>query len=175
MIREMSKSDFESFWPTFSAIIQAQETYAFDPEMSLEQGFSLWCEQTLKSYVYTEENIVLGTYYIKQNAMGPSSHICNCGYMVSAKARGKGIARRLCEHSQKVALEHGFDAMQFNSVVSTNEAAVRLWKKLGFNIIGTIPKAYRHAKLGLVDSYVMYKWLQMSEYIVREELAEHPN
>lgn len=66
----------------------------------------------------------------------------------------------MCEHSQAVARELGFEAMQFNSVVSTNDSAVRLWKKLGFAIVGTIPKAYRHAELGLVDSYVMYKWLR---------------
>ncbi len=77
--------------------------------------------------------------------------------MVSNEARGKGIARLMCEHSQETALEFGFDAMQFNSVVSTNEIAVKLWEKLGFQIIGTIPKAYKHAKLGLVDSYIMHK------------------
>jgi ribosomal protein S18 acetylase RimI-like enzyme len=80
--------------------------------------------------------------------------------MVSSEARGKGIARLMCEHSQETALALGFDAMQFNSVVSTNEVAVRLWEKLGFQIIGTIPKAYQHAHLGFVDSYIMYKWLR---------------
>ena len=160
MIREITKSDFESFWRTFSTVIQAQETYAFEPNMTLEQAFNLWCETPLKAYVFVENNVVLGTYYIKPNAMGPSSHICNCGYMVSNEARGKGIARLMCEHSQEKAIEFGFDAMQFNSVVSTNEVAVRLWEKLGFSIIGTIPKAYKHAQLGLVDSYIMYKWLR---------------
>ena len=160
MIKEISKSDFESFWPTFLDIIQAQETYAIDPDLNLEQAFSLWCELPLKSYVYVENDTVLGTYYLKQNAMGPSSHICNCGYMVSNEARGKGIARQLCEHSQKMALELGFYAMQFNSVVSTNRIAVSLWEKLGFSIVGTLPKAYKHGQLGFVDSYVMYKWLR---------------
>ncbi len=160
MIKEISKSEFEAFWPTFLDVIQAQETYAFDPDLNLEQAFSIWCELPLKSYAYVENDSVLGTYYIKQNAMGPSSHICNCGYMVSSAARGKGIARQLCEHSQKIALELGFDAMQFNSVVSTNKVAVSLWEKLGFSIVGTLPKAYKHSKLGLVDSYVMYKWLR---------------
>lgn len=160
MIKEISKSDFESFWPTFLDIIQAQETYAIDPDLNLEQAYSLWCEQPLKSLVYVENDTVLGTYYLKQNAMGPSSHICNCGYMVSNEARGKGIARRLCEHSQKMALELGFDAMQFNNVVSTNRIAASLWEKLGFSIVGTLPKAYRHGQLGFVDSYVMYKWLR---------------
>ncbi|TMO95986.1 GNAT family N-acetyltransferase, partial [Pseudoalteromonas sp. S3178] len=69
------------------------------------------------------------------------------------------IARLMCEHSQQQALALGFEAMQFNSVVSTNELSIKLWQKLGFTIVGTIPKAYKHPRLGLVDSYVMYKWL----------------
>ncbi|CAD5282522.1 Acetyltransferase [Alteromonas sp. 38] len=161
MIREITKLDFESFWPTFYSVIQAQETYAFDPNMTLEEAYSLWCEIPLNAYVFVESNAVLGTYYIRPNAMGPSSHICNCGYMVSPEARGKGIARLMCEHSQKKAIELGFDAMQYNSVVSTNNVAVRLWEKLGYSIIGTIPKAYKHGQLGLVDSYIMYKWLRI--------------
>ncbi|MGF1908605.1 GNAT family N-acetyltransferase [Vibrio kasasachensis] len=160
MIREITKSDFESFWSTFSMVIEAQETYAFDPDMTMEQAFNLWCEVPLKAYAFVENGVVLGSYYLKQNAMGPSSHICNCGYMVSSEARGKGVARQMCEHSQQKAIELGFEAMQFNSVVSTNDIAVRLWEKLGFSIIGTIPKAYKHGRLGYVDSYVMYKWLQ---------------
>jgi ribosomal protein S18 acetylase RimI-like enzyme len=160
MIREITRADFESFWPTFSAVIHAQETYAFDPDMTQEHAFDLWCKSSLQAYVFVMNDVVLGSYYIKPNAMGPSSHICNCGYMVSTEARGKGIARLMCEHSQATALRLGFDAMQFNSVVSTNEVAVKLWEKLGFQIIGTIPKAYKHARLGLVDSYIMHKWLR---------------
>lgn len=160
MFREITQSDFELFWPTFSSVIQAQETYAFDPNMTLEQAYHLWCETPLKTYVFVENNVVLGSYFIKPNAMGPSQHICNCGYMVTDEARGKGIARKMCEHSQEQALLLSFEAMQFNSVVSTNDVAVQLWQKLGFNIIGTIPRAYKHGKLGYVDSYVMHKQLR---------------
>lgn len=161
-IREMTKADFEQFWPTFSAIIQAQETYAFEPDLTYEQAFTLWCKTPLKTFVLVEHGTVLGTYYLKPNAAGPSRHVCNCGYMVLSKARGKGVAQTLCEHSQALALQMGFKAMQFNSVVSTNEGAVRLWQKLGFSIVGTLPKAYEHATLGFVDSFVMYKWLEPS-------------
>ncbi len=163
MIREITKSDFELFWPTFSEIVKAQETYALDPNMTLDDAFTVWCVSVLKAFVFEENEMVLGTYYIKPNSMGPSSHICNCGYMVANSARGRGIARLMCEHSQKIAIKHGFDAMQFNNVVSTNEHAITLWKKLDFNIIGTIPKAYQHGQLGLIDSYIMYKWLRTSQ------------
>ncbi|UGA56746.1 GNAT family N-acetyltransferase [Vibrio sp. VB16] len=159
MIREIQKSDFEQFWPCFEKVIKAQETYAFDPEMTYEQAYDLWCQSPLKTYVFIEDGKVLGSYYIKPNAQGPSDHICNCGYIVNENARGKGIARKLCVHSIEIAVNLGFEAMQFNSVVSTNEIAVNLWKKLGFSIIGIIPHAYRHKRLGYVDSYIMHRKL----------------
>lgn len=159
VIKEIELSEFEAFWPSFQAIIRAEDSYAFDPNMTFEQAYELWCIAPLKTFVYVEDDQVLGSYYIKANAMGPSRHICNCGYMVSDAARGRGLARQLCEHSQQQAIELGFEAMQFNSVVASNEVAVRLWQKLGFDIVGTIPKAYKHGKLGNVDCHVMYKCL----------------
>ncbi|MGF1704714.1 N-acetyltransferase family protein [Enterovibrio baiacu] len=159
MIREMNRGDFDAFWPTFESIIQSQETYALRPDMTQEEAYAFWVTSTSKSFVYENDGEILGTYYIKPNAMGPSDHICNCGYMVSENARGRGVARELCEHSLRVAVALGFEAMQFNSVVSTNAIAVLLWEKLGFSIIGTIPKAYRHPTLGYVDCFVMHRLL----------------
>eukprot|EP00980_Cylindrotheca_fusiformis_P005500 scaffold1170_cov122-Cylindrotheca_fusiformis.AAC.8 len=129
----MTRLDFESFWPCFKSVIQAQETYAFDPNMTLEEAYRLWCELPLKTFAFVDgDEHILASYYMKPNGMGPGDHICNCGYMVDAKAQGRGIARQLCEHSQRIAKELGFKAMQFNAVVSTNVVAVALWKKLGF-------------------------------------------
>jgi RimJ/RimL family protein N-acetyltransferase len=160
MIRAITRSDFEAFWPCFESVIKAQETYAFDPDMSFEEAYQLWCVRPLKTFVFEENGQILGSYYIKPNAMGPGDHICNCGYMVSESARGKGIAKQLCRHSQEIAIDLCFEAMQFNSVVSSNEVAVSLWQKLGFRIIGTIPDAYRHGRFGYVDCYIMYKQLR---------------
>ena len=98
--------------------------------------------------------------YIKTNQNGPGDHVCNCGYMVSSTARGKGLATSMCEHSLKIALELGYKAMQFNFVASTSEGAVRLWTKLGFETVGRLPKAFDHPAIGLVDALVMYKWLE---------------
>lgn len=158
----MTKADFEQFWPVFKEIVVAQETYAFDPDIDFDTAYNLWCVNVQQAFVMKEGGAVLGSYYIKPNASGPSSHISNCGYMVGPNARGKGVARKLCLHSQATALAMGYTAMQFNSVVSTNEIAVQLWQKLGFSIIGTIPNAYQHRTLGLVDSYIMHK--QLSEH-----------
>ncbi|UTM56023.1 GNAT family N-acetyltransferase [Photobacterium sp. CCB-ST2H9] len=159
LFREMTSSDFQQFWPTFQTIIQEQETYAFEPQMNVSQAYALWCEQPLRTFVCEQDGMLLGSYYLKANAMGPGDHVCNCGYMVTSEARGRGVAKAMCEHSQQIAVSLGFRAMQFNSVVSTNEAAVALWQKLGYQIVGTIPGAYRHRTLGYVDTFVMYKSL----------------
>lgn len=65
----------------------------------------------------------------------------------------------MCHHSQEEARKLRFRAMQFNLVVSTNEHALDLWKKLGFQVIGLLPEAFKHNKLGYVDALVMYKKL----------------
>jgi GNAT superfamily N-acetyltransferase len=159
MIKEMQESDFKAFWPIFSDIVDAQETYNFAADINERDAYNLWCVGPSKSYIFEQNNQILGSYYIKANALGPGDHVCNCGYMVAKHARGQGIARKMCEHSQLEAIKMGFKAMQFNSVVSTNATAILLWQKLGYKTIGILPKAYRHKKQGFVDSLIMYKEL----------------
>lgn len=160
LIREATKSDFEKIWPIFREIASAGETYAYPPDVTKEEGKKLWMDMPRKTFVAESEEGILGTYYIKTNQAGPGSHVCNCGYMVSPLSRGKGLATAMCEHSQKMALELGYEAMQFNFVASTNKGAVRLWQKLGFDIVGRLPRAFKHPSKGHVDAFVMYKWLK---------------
>ncbi len=158
-IRPITPGDFDRFWPTFQAIAEARETYAYDPAVTKDSARTMWLDLPLYTFVAEENGELLGSYYLKANAGGPGDHVCNCGYMVAPAARGRGVAQRMCEHSLDVARDAGFLAMQFNSVVSTNEVAVALWRKMGFEVVGTLPRAYRHRTRGLVDCYVMYRWL----------------
>ncbi|MFG6666206.1 GNAT family N-acetyltransferase [Halomonas sp. HNIBRBA4712] len=156
----MTRTDFETFWPDFKRIVGACETYAIDPEIDAERAYTLWCQTPQATFAVKDANgTLLGSYYLKANAQGPGGHVCNCGYMVNARARGKGVARAMCEHSQRIARELGFEAMQFNAVVATNEVAVSLWQRLGFAIVGTVPGAFHHASQGAVDIHVMHKFL----------------
>jgi L-amino acid N-acyltransferase YncA len=159
-IREAKREDWNAIWPIFHEIVKAGETYAYDVETTKEQAEKIWLDAPRKTYVFEEAGEILGTYYLKTNQAGPGNHICNCGYMVSSKARGRGLATTMCEHSQNVASELGYKAMQFNFVASSNEGAVRLWGKLGFETVGRLPKAFNHPQKGYVDALVMYKWLQ---------------
>jgi L-amino acid N-acyltransferase YncA len=159
-IREATESDFEDIWPIFHEIVSVGDTYAYSPNTSKQEANSLWMQLPRKTYVAEDEGMIAGTYYIKTNQQGPGSHVCNCGYMVSSKARGKGVATLMCRHSQQVAIELGYKAMQFNFVAESNDGAVRLWEKLGFDIVGRLPHAFKHPVRGYIDALVMYKWLQ---------------
>ena len=158
-IREATTDDFKQIWPIFSEIVSKGTTYSYPRTTSQDEALELWMQMPRKTFVAEQNGKVLATYYIKTNQYGGGSHVCNCGYMVSSEARGKGLATAMCEHSQKTALDLGYKAMQFNFVVSSNTAAIKLWEKLGFEIVGKLPKAFNHPQLGYVDALVMYKWL----------------
>jgi L-amino acid N-acyltransferase YncA len=158
-IREATAEDFDRIWPIFNEIVAAGETYAYPRDMTREQALKTWIETPRKTLLLEEDGKVLATYYLKTNQAGAGDHVCNCGYMVASAARGRGLATAMCEHSQALARQLGYQAMQFNFVASTNEGAVRLWNKLGFATVGRLPKAFRHPTRGYVDALVMYKWL----------------
>ena len=158
-ITEAKPSDFDTIWPIFQEIVSAGETYAYDPNMNKDDAKKVWLDVPRKTFVFEDDGEILGTYYLKTNHGGPGSHVCNCGYMVSSAARGRGLATAMCEHSQIQAKALGYLAMQFNFVASSNEGAVRLWLKLGYETVGRLPKAFKHSTLGYVDALVMYKWL----------------
>ncbi len=159
-IREATVDDFDLIWPIFHEIVKAGETYAYPADTEKVDAVKLWLDSPRKTYVFEENGNILGTYFIRTNQSGPGDHVCNCGYMVSSFARGRGLATAMCEHSQKIAKELGYKAMQFNFVVSTNEGAVCLWHKLGFETVGRLPKACHHPTQGYVDALIMYKWLE---------------
>jgi RimJ/RimL family protein N-acetyltransferase len=158
-IRRYADPDWPAVWSILQPTFAAGDTYAYPPETSEAQARTLWAEAPLATYVARVGGRISGTYYLKPNQPGLGAHVCNCGYVVAADARGRGIAAAMCEHSQREALALGFRAMQFNLVVATNTGAVRLWQRLGFAIVGTLPGAFRHRRLGDVDAHVMYKVL----------------
>ena len=159
-IKKYQESDWEQLWPILEKVFRAGETYPYPVDISKEEARKVWIELPQQTFVVVDDhNSILGTYYIKPNQPGLGRHVCNCGYIVSENARGKGIATKMCIHSQHEAIKLGFKAMQYNLVVSTNESAIYLWKKLGFQVVGTLSKAFNSKSAGYVDALVMYKEL----------------
>jgi ribosomal protein S18 acetylase RimI-like enzyme len=158
-IRAAAKNDNDLIWSILEPTLRAGETYTLPREMTKADALSYWTAPNHETFVASEDGQIVGTYYIRANQGGGGSHVANCGYMTHASHRGRGIARSMCEHSLEHARQLGFRAMQFNFVVSTNQDAVRLWKSLGFDIAGCLPKAFQLPYGNYVDAYVMFKSL----------------
>jgi GNAT superfamily N-acetyltransferase len=159
-IRHFEEQDWPQLWPILQATFASGDTYAFAPDSSEADIYQAWVKLPLTTYVASDiQGRLLGTYVLKANQPGLGNHVCNCGYVVALAAQGQGVASQMCEHSQQEALAQGFRAMQFNLVVATNKRAVDLWQHLGFDIVGTLPGAFQHQKLGFVDAFVMFKTL----------------
>ena len=158
-IRQATEADGDAIWNIFHAVITAGDTYAFDPKMSRDEALAYWFRADTHTYVAEQDRHVVGTYILRPNQSGGGSHVANAAFMVAPKAHGLGVGKHMGEHCLSEARRLGFRAMQFNFVVSTNEAAIRLWKQLGFEIVGNLPGAFRHPEKGYVDVYVMFRSL----------------
>lgn len=157
------RTDFEKVWDIFKNVILTGDTYVFDPNTPKDSLYKHWFTDYMDTFVAVDNDEILGTYIIKPNQIDLGDHIANCSYMVNPKHQGRGVGKLLCEHSINHARDKGYLGIQFNVVVSTNDTAVKLWQKFGFEIIGKTPNGFRHKTLGLVDTYIMFKDLQVRE------------
>jgi len=159
LIRPATPQDAAAIWSIIAPTIRAGETYALPCDMSEAAALAYWMGPDRETFVAEEAGIIVGTYYIRPNQEGGGKHVANCGYMTADSATGRGIARRMCEHSLDYARARGYRAMQFNFVVSTNMRAIALWSSLGFETVGRLRKAFHHPAQGYVDALVMFKTL----------------
>jgi ribosomal protein S18 acetylase RimI-like enzyme len=158
-IRKATAANRDAIWDIFREVVAARDTYAFDPGMSRQDALGYWFQANTRTYVAESSGRIVGTYILRPNQSGGGSHVANAAFMVAPVARGRGIGRAMAEHCLTEGRRLGFRAMQFNFVVSTNDPALRLWQKLGFKIVGTLPDAFRHPEKGYVDVYVMFRSL----------------
>jgi RimJ/RimL family protein N-acetyltransferase len=158
-IRPFLASDWPACWAIIEPVIQAGDTLAQPSDMTEAEARRWWVDDHRHVFVAETDGQVLGTYYLTPNQPGRGSHVANGGFLTAPWASGQGIGRAMGAHSLEAAKSLGYQAIQFNLVVVTNEPSIRIWDRLGFTRIGTLPKAFRHEKLGLIDAIVMYKWL----------------
>jgi L-amino acid N-acyltransferase YncA len=158
-IRPYDSADETAVWGILEPVLRAGDTYALPPDWSRRQAMDFWCMDGHQVFVAEDAGIVLGTYYLQANQKGGGAHVANCGFVTRVAATGRGIARNMCGHALDLATRQGFRAMQFNFVVSTNTRAVALWRSFGFDVVGTLPGAFRHPAQGYVDALVMFKRL----------------
>jgi L-amino acid N-acyltransferase YncA len=159
LIRRYHSADAPSVWAILEAAIRGGDVFALPMDMAEAEAVAHWCGPDRETFVAEEGGRIVGTYYIRPNQMGGGAHVANAGYATARDAGGRGVARAMCLDSLDAAAGRGFRAMQFNFVVASNARAVRLWESCGFDIVGRLPGAFAHPRLGDVDALVMFRTL----------------
>jgi GNAT superfamily N-acetyltransferase len=157
-VRAAVPADHDAIYELFRGVVEAGDTFTFPADMPRDDAVRFWTAPPSHAFVAELDGRIVGSSYVKPNQPGRGAHVANAGFMVAPEARGRGVGRELGEHAIAEARRLGFRAMQFNFVVSTNPA-VRVWRALGFAVVGTLPGAFRHPERGFVDVYVMFREL----------------
>lgn len=156
-VREAGAHDWPAIWPIVREVVRAADTFTYDPGMTEDEARKLW--MVGRTTVAVDGPEVLGTANMYANRAGPGAHVASASFMVAGRARGRGVGRALVEDALAWARAAGFRGMQFNAVAESNTGAVALYRSLGFAIVGTVPEAFAHPRLGLVGLHVMYRAL----------------
>lgn len=162
VFRSATDEDWPWIWPIFRDVVATGDTYVYPPGTPEPEARSSWMQPGTDrrfTYVAERDGEVVATACLKPNQPGLGDHVCNAAWMVSPAASGQGIGRRFAEWVMEEARSLGFAGMHFNAVVATNIRAISLWESLGFEIVGTVPDAFRHAEHGPVAIHVMYRRL----------------
>ena len=159
-IRPFTGTDGPEVWPIVRQIVRAADTFAYDPAMTETEARAIWIESPPRlTVVAVERERILGSAKMGPNRPGPGSHVATASFMVAPEARGRGVGTALCRHALDWASAHGFAGMQFNAVAESNSAAIEIYQRFGFRIVGTVPGAFAHPTLGRVGLHVMYRAL----------------
>ncbi len=158
-IRPARPADFDAMWRIFQAVVATGTTYVFAQDTSRDDALAYFVGPGIATWVAEDAGLVVAMYKLVPNRRDRGSHVANASYMVDPGHAGRGVGKAIGLHSLREARRAGFLAMQFNFVVSTNTPAVALWQRLGFEIVGRVPKAFQHVERGLVDVYVMHRSL----------------
>ena len=151
-VRPLAETD----WPQVHALVvevaRDGRTYAMDVPADVAATRAFWSGDLL--VVAVDGDTVLGAAKAGPNRPAAGSHVGTASFMVGEAARGHGVGRALGRHVVEWHRSAGFRAIQFNAVVSTNTSAVRLWRSLGFEVVGTVPAAFAlPGEEGAVGSY----------------------
>ena len=158
-IRPAVYADQDAIWQTLEPTIRTGETVALDRDMTRAGALDYWFSPRHEVFVAEQEGTIVGSYFLRANRAGGGAHVANAVYVVSPAATGRGIAQAMCEHSLNHARSRGFLAIQLNFVLSSDERRLKLWQRAGFKIVGTLPQAFRHPSLGLLDAFVLHREL----------------
>ena len=141
-VREYRQSDLAQMTDIWNSIVEQGMAFPQEELLDCETAREFFGSQTYCAVAESDGEIA-GLYILHPNNVGRCSHICNASYAVKDGMRGRHIGEILVTDCIRKAPGFGFGILQFNAVVKSNEPALRLYKKLGFTQLGTIPGGFR--------------------------------
>ncbi|WFB11118.1 GNAT family N-acetyltransferase [Streptomyces sp. LX-29] len=158
LIKDATADHWPAIWPFLQRICAAGETFTYPVDLDEPLARDMWMLKAPGRTVVAvdEAGTVLGTAKMNPNQMGPGAHVSSASFMVDPAHQGRGVGRALCEEALRWARAAGYRGMQFNAVAATNTRAVGLYRTLGFEVVGTVPGAFRHPTEGYVGLHVMH-------------------
>lgn len=158
MVGDFREPQWPQVWAIVRAVVRAGDTFTYDPGLGEQEARAVWLEAPPgRTVVAVDGERVLGTAKMGPNRAGPGAHIATASFMVAPGERGRGVGTALCRAALTWAEAQGYAGMQFNAVAETNRAAVAVYERLGFQVLGTVPRAFEHPAAGRVGLHLMYR------------------
>lgn len=137
-LRRVVDDDGRNLRSLFNRTVAETGGYPHEPPVDSDEFEAYWIRAKTLVVVGEHEGRLVCSYFLKANHPGRAAHVANAGYIVAPPMQGRGLGRRLVEHSLTVARECGFTAMQFNLVFASNPARP-MYEDLGFIVVGRLP------------------------------------
>ena len=133
-------ADAVAVWNT---VIWAGNAFPQEYPLDIGAGKAYFASQSFTGVAREcASGLIAGVYVLHPDNTGRCGHIANASYAVAEEFRGMHLGEQLVRHSLAEAGKLGFRILKFNAVVASNTAALNLYRKLGFQQLGTIPAGF---------------------------------
>ena len=142
-IRDYNETDIPEMIAIWNEVVEEGIAFPQEECLTIDSGKAFFSSQTHCGVaVCGDTGELFGLYILHPNNVGRCGHICNASYAVSGKHRGMHIGEKLVLDCLEQGKYYGFSILQFNAVVESNIHARRLYERLGFVQLGTIPGGF---------------------------------
>lgn len=144
IVRAYTSADVDAAINIWNEVVRAGIAFPQEDELDAATGDEFFKAQSFTGLAVDEDSgEILALYILHPNNVGRCAHISNASYAVRSDVRGRHIGEIIVKDSIARARQLGFRILQFNAVVATNIHARRLYQRLGFTELGTIPGGFR--------------------------------